>query len=101
MLRAVVGALLKSVRRDLAGYGSLKTNNFFLFVALIIAGALESGVAPIASYPFLVALGTMMILPASGDPLAKIPAVRLGLWPLPGAVRIALRAMGLLLNPAF
>ena len=71
MLRAVLGALLKSVRRDLAGYASFKTNNFFLFVALMIWGALNSGVAPIASYPFLVALGALMIVPASGDPLER------------------------------
>jgi hypothetical protein len=101
MLRPLVRALLKSVRRDLAGYGSLKTNNFFLFVVLIIGGALESGVAPIASYPFLVALGTLMILPASGDPLAKIPAVRLGLWPLSVSTRFVLRMLSLALNPAF
>jgi hypothetical protein len=101
VLRAVVGALLKSVRRDLAGYASLQTNNFFLFVVLMIWGAAVSGVAPVASYPFLVALGMLMILPASGDPMAKIPPVRLGLWPLPRAARAVLRIAGLALNPAF
>jgi hypothetical protein len=101
MLRAIVGALVRSVRRDLAGYGSLKTNNFFLFVVLIIGGALASGVAPVASYPFLAALGALMIVPASGDPLEKIPAVRMGLWPVSRGLRFTLRACALLMNPAF
>jgi len=101
MLRAIVGALLRTVRRDLAGYGSLKTNNFFLFVALMIWGALQSGVAPVASYPFLAALGALMIVPASGDPIEKIPAVRMGLWPVSGGVRLALRTLALAMNPAF
>jgi hypothetical protein len=101
LLGPAVRALLKSVRRDLAGYASLKTNNFFLFVVLMIWGALNSGLAPIASYPFLVALGFLMVLPASGDPLQKIPSVRLGLWPLTPSARIALRILSLALNPAF
>jgi hypothetical protein len=101
MLRAIVGALFRSVRRDLAGYASFRTNNFFLFVALMIWGALVSGVAPIASYPFLAALGALMIVPASGDPLEKIPAVRMGLWPMSGGARFALRAPALLMNPTF
>jgi hypothetical protein len=101
VLRPILRALFKAVRRDLAGYGSLKTNNFFLFVFLMIWGAAVSGVAPVASYPFLVALGTLMLLPASGDPVEKIPPVRLGLWPLPRVTRLALRIAGLLLNPAF
>jgi hypothetical protein len=100
-MRPLLRALLKTVRRDLAGYGSLKTNNFFLFVALMIWGALVSGVAPIASYPFLIALGFLMILAASGDPLSKIPGIRLALWPLTGATRVTLRIFSLALNPAF
>jgi hypothetical protein len=101
MLRAVAGALFKSVRRDLAGYASLKTNNFFLFVAMLVWGALRSGVEPASAYPFLAALGVLMLFPASGDPLAKIPAVRLALWPLGRGTRAALRAASLALSPLF
>src|SRR6476660_8534557 len=101
MLRAVTGALIKSVRRDLAGYGSLKTNNFFLFVVLLVWGALRSGVEPTSSYPFLLALAVLMRFPASGDPLEKIPRVRLAWWPLGRAVRTALLTGSLALNPAF
>jgi hypothetical protein len=99
MLRAVVGALLKSVRRDLTGFASLKTNNFFLFVFLIIWGALESGMEPVSSYPFLFVLGVLMLFPASGDPLEKIPRVRLALWPMVRTSRAALRMIAVLLSP--
>jgi hypothetical protein len=100
MIRAVMGALVKSARRDLAGFASLKTNNFFLFVVLLIWGALNSGVEPVSSYPFLLVLGLLMLFPASGDPLEKIPHVRLALWPLRRGARAALRLGSLLLNPA-
>jgi hypothetical protein len=100
MLRAAMGALVKSARRDLAGFASLKTNNFFLFVALLIWGALVSGVEPVSSYPFLLVLGLLMLFPASGDPLEKIPRVRLALWPLRRSTRAALRLGSLMLNPA-
>lgn len=101
MLRAIAAALLKAIRRDLAGYASLKTNNFFLFVAALIWGALASGVEPVSSYPFLFALAVLMLFPASGDPLEKIPRVRLALWPLKRAARVALRIFSLLLSPIF
>jgi len=99
MFRALLGALAKCARRDLAGYASLKTNNFFLFVALLIWGALESGVEPASSYPFLLALGLLLLFPASGDPLEMIPRVRLDLWPLTRGSRALLRAGGLLFSP--
>jgi hypothetical protein len=101
MLRPLLRALFKTVRRDLSGYGSLKTNNFFIFVAMMVWGAAVSGVMPVAAYPFLIALAALMILPASGDPLDKIPGVRLGLWPMTRSTRIVLRALSLVLNPAF
>ena len=101
MLRALAGALLKSVRRDLAGYGSFKTNNFFLFIVLLIWGALRSGVEPVSSYPFLLILGLLMLFPASGDPLEKIPGPRMGLWPLGRADRMTLRAASVVLSPLF
>ena len=53
LLLPILRALAASVRRDLKTFGALKTNNFFLFVALLIWGALVSGVEPVSSYPFL------------------------------------------------
>jgi hypothetical protein len=98
-VRPVLGALWRAVRRDLATFASIKVNNFFLFVALIIYGALVSGVKPVASYPFLLLLGFLLLFPLAADPLAKIPRSRLGLWPLDRAQRAVLRAASLAFSP--
>jgi hypothetical protein len=98
-VRPVVRALWRVVRRDLGTFGSIKVNNFFLFVALIIYGALVSGVKPVASYPFLLLLGFLMLFPLAADPLAKIPRSRLGIWPLDRVQRALLRAASLAFSP--
>ena len=95
----VVSALWRAVRRDLGSFGSIVANNFFLFVALLMAGAFSSGVRPLSAYPFLALLAFLMLFPLAADPLAKIPAVRLGLWPLSGRQRLVLRAAALALSP--
>jgi len=69
---AIVRSLAAVVRRDLAGYSPIRTNNFFLFVALLIWGALMSGVAPVSSYPFLLLLATLLFFPFS-RPVAPSP----------------------------
>jgi hypothetical protein len=96
---AILRALAAVVRRDLAGYSLIRANNFFLFVALLIWGALVSGVAPVSSYPFLLLLAVLLFFPISSDPLEKIPKVRMGLWPIAGRDRIALRIAALALSP--
>jgi hypothetical protein len=96
---AILRALGRAVRRDLGTFGSIKVNNFFLFVALLIWGAAVSGVAPVSAYPFLVLLGVLMLFPLSGDPLAKIPPSRLGLWPLAPRQRLGLRTASLAFSP--
>ncbi len=87
------------MRRDLAGFGLMRTNNFFLFVALLIWGAAVSGVYPVSAYPFLAILALLLFFPISSDPLEKIPSVRLGLWPLTQWSRVALRLAALALSP--
>jgi len=99
VVRAILRALAKAVRRDLAGFGPVRTNNFFLFVALLIWGAAVSGVAPLAAYPFLALLALLLFFPISSDPMEKIPRVRLGLWPLPPRSRLTLRLAALALSP--
>src|SRR5215467_13914115 len=98
-VRPVLGALWRAVRRDLGSFASIKVNNFFLFVALIIYGALVSGVKPVASYPFLLLLGFLMLFPLAADPLAKIPRSRLGSWPLDRVHRAMLRTVSLAFSP--
>jgi len=95
----VLRYLARAVRRDLGTFRSIQVNNFFLFVFLLIYGALVSGVRPSSSYPFLVMLGFLLLFPLSSDPLARIPASRLGLWPLRRSQRWALRAVSLVLSP--
>jgi hypothetical protein len=66
-----------------------------LFVALMIYGALRSGVKPVSAEPFVLVLGLLMLFPISSDPLDKIPAVRLALWPLRQLDRALLRIASL------
>jgi hypothetical protein len=75
------------VQRDLGTFRSLRVNNFFFFIALLAYGAVESGVTPVSAYPFIAIMGLPLLFPVSADPLEKIPAERLALWPLsPGSV---------------
>lgn len=96
---AILRALSLAVRRDLATFQSVKVNNFFLFVALLMYGALEGGVKPASSYPFLLLLGFLLLFPLSSDPLGKIPPDRLASWPLGAVERFALRLASLALSP--
>jgi hypothetical protein len=96
---AILRALSRVIRRDLATFQSVKVNNFFLFVALLIGGALASGVKPASAYPFLLLLGFLLLFPLSSDPLAKIPPGRLASWPIGAGQRFALRLASLALSP--
>jgi hypothetical protein len=98
-LRAILKALRRAVSRDLMTLWSIKVNNFFLFVLLLVYGALESGVEPKSAEPLLLLLGLLILLPASSDPLAKIPPSRLALWPLHVSQRVSLRLGSLMLSP--
>ena len=96
---SIVRYLSRAARRDLASFRSLQVNNLFLFVALLIYGAFESGLAPRSAYPFLLLLGLLMLFPLSSDPLDRAPAVRLAVWPLTRRERLALRTASLALSP--
>jgi hypothetical protein len=100
---AVVFAILKALSRaaagDLATFEAVKVNNFFLFVALLIYGALESGMRPSSAEPFLLFLGFLLLFPLSSDPLDRIPPHRLASWPLARGQRFALRLASLGLSP--
>ncbi len=98
-LLAILKALRRAVQRDLGTFSSLKLNNFFLFLALLIWGALESGVEPKSAEPLLLLLAAVLLFPLSADPLQKIPRERLGAWPLAPAQRMALRLASLGFSP--
>ena len=99
MLAAILHALRRATQRDLGTFAALRVNNFFLFVALLVAGAVSSGVQPWSAYPFLGLLGILLAFPLSGDPLDRIPVERQLLWPLTRSQSLALRCIGRLLNP--
>jgi hypothetical protein len=85
-LLAILKALRRAVGRDLAS--SLKANNL-LFIGLL-GGSAEA---------LFVLLGFLLLFPLSSDPLGKIPAARLALWPLSGWQRLGLRFASLALSP--
>lgn len=99
MVFAILKALSRAAKRDLATFESVKVNNFFLFVALLIYSALESGVKPSSAEPFLLFLGFLLLFPLSSDPLDKIPEQRLASWPLTRGQRFRLRLASLGLSP--
>ncbi len=98
-LLAILKALRRAVGRDLGTLASIKVNNIFLFVALLMYGALNSGQPPKSAYPFFVLLGFLLLFPLSSDPLGKIPPARLALWPLTAGQRLGLRLASLALSP--
>lgn len=98
-LLAILGAVRLAVGRDLRTFESIKFNNFFLFVTLMVFGALRSGMEPRSAEPLLILLGLLVLFPISSDPLARIPRSRLALWPVRRVERIALRIVSLALSP--
>jgi hypothetical protein len=87
------------MRRDVGSFAALKVNNFFLFVLLLIAGNVTSGLPPRSAYPFLLLVGFLLLFPLSSDPLAKIPPVRRDVWPLAASQRAMLRLASAALSP--
>ncbi len=53
MFRAIFTALRRAMQRDLGSFRSLRVNNFFFFVALLVYSALQSGLPPWSAYPFI------------------------------------------------
>lgn len=91
-LAPILAALAKLSWRELRRFNSLGSSNFFLFAMLIF------GLQPANAFLPLV-LGLILLFPLSADPLGRMPADRLRLWPLSGGERIALRAASLLMSP--
>jgi len=91
-LASILAALAKLSWRDLRRFNSLGTNNFFLFAMLTF------GMQPANAFLPLV-VGLILLFPLSADPLNRIPADRLGHWPLGRGERIFLRGASLLMSP--
>jgi hypothetical protein len=89
----ILAALARVVWRDLRTFSTLSGNNFFLVVALIMIQQWQSGLF------FIALFGILLLVPLAGDPMRKIPADRLTLWPLTRSQRIALRLSSPVLTP--
>ena len=91
---AILGALWTAVRRDAKTMGSFTGNNLFsvsvLFLALADRGVFLS---------LNVLIGLVLFFPLSTDPLRKIPAQRLAMWPISSGERWLLRLASPWLNP--
>jgi len=87
---AILRALGTAFRRDWKSVGSIGVNAFFPVTVLLLGKA--------GGFLYLI-LGLVMLFPASTDPMRKIPASRLGLWPLQPRDRMILRAVSPWLNP--
>lgn len=90
---------MRAARRELGTFRSLKVNNLFLFIALMVWGALNSGVEPKAAEFLILALGLLLLFPLSSDPLALVPANRRSLWPLTKWQQLCLRVISLVASP--
>lgn len=97
----IIRSVARAMRRDVGSFLALKVNNLFLFIVLLIWGNLVAGLPPRSAYPFLLLLAFVLLFPLSSDPLAKIPSVRMAMWPLSGADRAALRVAGIAMSPVF
>jgi hypothetical protein len=98
-LLAILNSIRRAVQRDLRSFEAIKFNNFFLFVAVLVYGSLNSGVEPRSAEALLLLLSVLVLFPISSDPLAKVPASRLQLWPLSTNQRFALRIASLAVSP--
>lgn len=91
---ARVAAILRSLnaafRRDWKSFGSITVNSFFPVTLFFLR---QAGV-----FLYLIA-GVVVLFPMSTDPLRKIPASRLAIWPLSSGERRLLRVLSPLVNP--
>lgn len=89
-LTAVLRALALAFRRDQKSFQSVIGNNFFFISAYLLRSA--------GAFVYVI-IGLVLLFPMSTDPLTKIPASRLALWPLARRERWLLRAISPWINP--
>jgi hypothetical protein len=86
----ILKALGRDLYRDQKSLGSVTGNNFFPISAYLLRTA--------GAFVYLL-IGLVLLFPLSTDPLRRIPASRLSLWPLESRERWALRALSPWVNP--
>ncbi len=89
----ILGALARSVWRELRTFSSISGNNLALFIVLVMYQQPQSIVF------FVMVVAALLLGPLAGDPLRKIPAERMAVWPLTVGERVSLRLGSLALSP--
>jgi len=87
---AILRALALAYRRDQKSLQTVVGNNFFIVSALLLQSA--------GGFIYLI-IGLVLLFPLSTDPLRKIPASRLALWPVERRERWLLRIVSPWINP--
>lgn len=87
---AILTAVGRALRRDQKSIESIAGNNFFWTTVLLLQQA--------GAFIYLL-LGLILLFPLSTDPLRKVPASRLRLWPLEARERWTLRIASPWVNP--
>jgi len=87
---AILRALALAYRRDQKSLESVAGNNFFIVSALLLQSA--------GGFIYLI-VGLVLLFPLSTDPLRKIPASRLALWPIERREHWLLRIVSPWINP--
>jgi len=87
---AVLNAVWRAVRRGQGSFASIGTNNFLIFTVYFLR---QNG-----KFLYLI-VALLIFFPLSADPLRKIPAERLSLWPLDRREWWILRILSPWLNP--
>lgn len=87
---AILKALALAYRRDQKSLESVAGNNFFIVSALLLQSA--------GGFIYLI-IGLVLLFPLSTDPLRKIPASRLALWPIERREYWVLRTVSPWINP--
>ena len=88
----IVRALARSVIREQGGIGGLRANN--LFWVLFLMGQGGAGV-----FVFLL-VGVVAIFPMCADPYRRLPADRVGTWPVTASELRVVRFASVFLSPA-
>jgi hypothetical protein len=89
-IAAILKAVARAMFRDQKSIWSVASNNFFIASALVLQGA--------GIFIYLI-IGFVILFPLSSDPLRRVPASRLDLWPLTPGERWILRAASPWVNP--
>jgi hypothetical protein len=90
IIKPILKVLATVAKRERKTFHSIATNNFFVASALLLQ---QAGV-------FVYLVGALVVLfPLSADPLRKIPAERMALWPLGKAEFRKLRLLSPWINP--